>query len=568
MVSKQFKREILLSLASFLLLVPMAFAIPAKPGIWQKFNIKSGGPVSVTLVGDEHHHFWEDSIGNRYLLNNEMLLIPYIPAKRAPHRLPTESAEGEEHYARFPKNPSIFRGKKKGLIILATFNDKDFSEADPNLTFFNIANARNYSEGKYKKSVHDYFLEQSDSIFDLTFDVVGPVKLSHGYAYYGANDERGSDLRPGEMVIEACRLADEEVDYHDYDWDGDGEVDQIFVIYPGYGESEGAPATTIWPHEWNLMSAVDSTLTLDGVTINTYACGNELSGISGKNLNGIGTICHEFSHCMGFPDFYDKYNFGMGAWDIMANGSRNGDGFNPAEYTAYERMICGWRQPIELKGDMYVKDLKPIDDGGETYIMYCDNPAHSEYYLFENKNKSDIYPYNYNGHGLLVTHVDYSPELWYYNVPNSTATYYRDDNTMGYNTHQRMTIIAADNRTRALGGYITDVFPIKDSSTYDDLDSLSGYGLPCFTQYLGGDTVQSLSGRKLTEITRDDAGLVSFHFSGPLITGVKEISSAKISSSEPKEYFSLSGVRYPTPQKGFNIVKFKDGTFRKVYVRD
>lgn len=555
-------------LALSVLLVSAVFAIPAKPGIWQKFSIKSGGSVNVSLVGDEHYHFWIDSLGNRYSLNNDMQLVPYVSIMKVPRRLPTESIEGEEHYAGFPKNPSIFRGKKKGLIILAAFSDKDFAEADPQATFYNIANARHYSEGKFKKSVRDYFLEQSDSLFDLSFDVVGPVKLAHGFAYYGANDENGSDLRPGEMVAEACKLVDAEVDYHDYDWDDDGEVDQIFVIYPGYGESEGAPSTTIWPHEWTLSSAIGSTLTLDGMTIDTYACGNELSGISGKNLNGIGTICHEFSHCMGFPDFYDKYNFGMGAWDVMANGSRNGNGFNPAEYTAYERMICGWRQPIELKGDMDVTNLKPIDDGGETYIMYCDNPARTEYYLFENKNKSDIYPYNYSGHGLLVTHVDYSPELWYYDVPNSTATYYRDDRTMGYNTHQRMTILAADNRTTARGGYITDVFPINNNSTYEDLDSLSGYGSPCFTQYLGGDTAQILTGRKLSEITRDDAGLVSFHFSGPLTTSVKNISVANTSSTEPKEYFSLSGVCYAQPQKGLNIVKLKNGSVLKVYVKN
>ena len=45
---------------------------------------------------------------------------------------------------------------------------------------------------------------QSQGKFDVTFDVVGPVKLSKGYAKYGYNNN-GRDAAPEEMVTEALK---------------------------------------------------------------------------------------------------------------------------------------------------------------------------------------------------------------------------------------------------------------------------------------------------------------------------------------------------------------------------
>ena len=60
--------------------------------------------------------------------------------------------------------------------------------------------------------------------------------------------------------------------------------------------------------EWELSDPTNygRSVKLDGVTVDTYACGSELMGISGKTLDGIGTMCHEYSHCLGLPDFYAR----------------------------------------------------------------------------------------------------------------------------------------------------------------------------------------------------------------------------------------------------------------------
>lgn len=68
-------------------------------------------------------------------------------------------------------------------------------------------------------------------------------------------------------------------------------------------------------------------LQFDGVKVDTYACSSELNGLN--KLDGIGTFCHEFSHCLDLPDLYDtSYTgwFGLGEFDLMDSGSYNGDG--------------------------------------------------------------------------------------------------------------------------------------------------------------------------------------------------------------------------------------------------
>ena len=196
-------------------------------------------------------------------------------------------------------------------------------------------------------------------------------------SYYGSNDSFGNDAHAYEMVIEACQQIDDEVNFADYDWNGDGVVEQVFVVYAGYGENyAGSPSNTIWPHEWDLESASGSTLQLDDVTINVYACAAELCGSSGTAMNGIGCSAHEFSHCLGYPDFYDTTysgGIGMSKFDVLCSGSYGGPqnrGEVPCGFTAYERWMAGWLEPIELEHPDDIKDMPALNDEPVAYIIF------------------------------------------------------------------------------------------------------------------------------------------------------------------------------------------------------
>ena len=483
-VSKRMKKVLFVFL-TLMIMTCRVYAIPARP-VPITVVQSDGTFLKVCLRGDERFHFMtttdnmpiaQGDNGNYYyatkkgedlecskflahnqdersdeekdyIKHNQVILNTHIEAQRNSKRSQdTDLGKARRIGAtRSVGQQTTYQGKKKGLVILVNFTN--LSMVTDNDEFYQQFNQVGYSHNNHIGSVHDYFYDQSYGIFDLSFDIVGPVTVSRQYSYYGANSAKksNSDLHVGQMISEACNLADNEVNYTDYDWDGDGEVDQVYVIYAGYGEASGAPANTIWPHEFSLTGCAnngdgDGPLILDGVKIDTYACSCELSGYFGKTIMGIGTACHEFSHCLGIPDFYDvKYNggFGMESWDIMDSGGYNGPNRNgevPCGYTAYERWFAGWLTFTELNEMERVKDMPDLGNSPISYIIY-NNSNHDEYFTLENRQNTRWFEYvntSRNCHGLLITHIDFSARAWLTNSVNTNSE------------HQRMSIVPADN---------------------------------------------------------------------------------------------------------------------------
>lgn len=388
-------------------------------------------------------------------------------------------------------------GKRKGLVILVNFKDKKMQSKHTQAEWNDYFNKVGYNKYGNNGSVHDYFYAQSYGKLDLEFDVIGPVTVSKNMASYGANDAQGNDIDPAGMIKEACELAyaKEKMDMSQYDWDGDGAVDQVYVIYAGYGEAAGGDANTIWPHEWDIQGGGYS-LVLGGQRIRTYACSSELNGGSGTYISGIGTACHEFSHCMGIPDFYDTAGggcFGMDAWDLMDYGSYGGDGYEPTGYNTYEKWVSGWIEPTILTEPCYIKNMKPLSDAPEACVVF--NEANkNEYYIFENRQLkgTDVALPN---HGMLVIHVDYDQKVWFDNEVNNTSN------------HQRFTVVPADNKltSETVSG---DTYPGTTKST-----ELTDTSKPAATLFNANSDGRKFLGKPVTEITEKD-GLISFTFMG------------------------------------------------------
>jgi len=428
-----------------LLLVFMAMmAAPAKRGVVRTITLSDGTEMKATLVGDEYGHFWMAEDGNAY--NKAADADYYVPVEAKQVLAKAKARRAKVNAKRVQKrtfgHPTTIIGQKKAIIILANFTDTKFKAANNNALYQRIANEENYNVGNFKGSMADYFKAQSRGKFELDFDVIGPVTVGHPYAYYGQNDADGNDKRPAEMIIEAVNLAKAQVtDWSQYDWDNDGYVDQVYVVYAGKGEADGGSENTIWPHAWTLDDGVqygDGTGPVEvgtGLYVNSYACGGELNGQTGT-IAGIGTMCHEFSHCLGYPDFYDTdYSGGQGmcSWDLMDGGSYNGDGYQPAGYTSYERWFAGWEEPIVLENeDVTVENLKSLQSGGESYIMY-NKRNRNEYFLLENR-QFDGWDESLDAAGLLILHVDYNATIWENNAPNDEPS------------HQRMTWVPASKK--------------------------------------------------------------------------------------------------------------------------
>ena len=503
-------KKIILSIALAMLTLT-ASAVPARR-TQRTLTLSDGTQVTATLSGDENYHYWKTADGRAFVMNEENIpqeislqqaqskLQAKVQARNA-HRI----AKRTKRKAAWGAETNPISGERKGLVILVNYKDKKMQHTQAEYNdYFNKAG---YSDNNCTGSVRDYFLSQSYGKFSLDFDVMGPVTLSKNLSYYGDNDSDGNDKHAAEMVAEAVKLAVSGIDLKRYDWDGDGYVDQVYVVYAGYGEHADAPANTIWPHEFELSEAAKyndgpGALTINGVTIDTYACSSELRGSSGNKMDGIGTACHEFSHCLAIPDMYDTSadgeNFGMNVWDLMDYGSYNGEdgyGETPAPFTSYERMYCGWLTPVELTQPCNVNDMPAITKEPVAYLIRNANPKFpGEYYLLENHQQESWDAYA-PAHGMLVLHVDFNSNAWKQNTVNNVAS------------HQRMTIIPADGK---LSHYNTagDTWPGTSKKT-----ALTDSSNPAAKLYNLNSNGRKFMGHPIENIAEKN-GLISFTFDG------------------------------------------------------
>lgn len=424
-----------------------ANAVPAKK-LQKVITLANGTQVSVELRGDEYLSWWEGTDGTAYrtTATDENVFEAFDLETQKPaaaaRRARTEqgrvarlarvknSLKGADDKMRGLGGDHItYKGVKKGLVVLVDFKNKKFADGHDLEYYKNVINGKDFTDEEegYVGSVRDYFLAQSNGQFELDFDVVGPVTMSKNYGYYGNDGAYQKDEKVYEMIKEACDGIQDKVNLKDYDWDGDGEADQVFFLYAGLGQASGGSAGTIWPHESELRYWPCGVLSYPTGKINTYACANELQpetqGSSRYISAGIGTICHEFSHCLGFADMYDTTGgggYGMSVFDVMDQGSYNGNGFVPCNYTAFERIYAGWVEAIELDAPATVKDMKSVSDYGRPFIMYNYKNT-NEYFLMENRQNTGWDKGLYGCNGLLITHVNYVPSRWANNSVNAST---------------------------------------------------------------------------------------------------------------------------------------------------
>lgn len=453
-----------------------------------------GTSTTVTAVGDEHHHWFETSDGRKVSWLPEVNMPKATPSMR--RRVAAGHADASARATHFPT-----RGELPFLVILVSFPDMDFTFADPAEEFSALLNEPGYDRYKGRGSAADYFRDNSAGVFIPRFEVAGPVRMKHGYSYYGGGPD---DSAAGLMVLEACRELDNRIDFSRYDLDGDGMVDNIYFFYAGKGEADGGDPGTIWPHSWNL-SDKNRELTLDGVAIDAYACSPELDG-EGKP-NGIGTFCHEFSHVLGLPDLYASSMSDAlhpATWSLMASGNYNEDGRVPPGLSAYERMELGWLQPKELSYPLDVT-LRPI--GISNDACRISTMRANEYFLLESRYRQK-WDSSLPGQGMLVWHIDYNPDIWDRNVVNANAS------------HQYVDIVEANNAT----SHTQDSgFPFPGSAR---VTSLTASTRPALLDW-AGNAIDC----PITDISEGAGGEISFKVSGGK-TPVGKVAGLRVASLE------------------------------------
>ena len=439
-----------LSLYSLLVGGAMALAVPAKPGL-MKLEQPDGTVVEATITGDEKFHYYETAEGEILLRDScgvlrpavispsgELVACGEITGKATPQSLRMAISEAVAHKADSeiariapnvikPKFPTT--GTVTGLILLVEYQDVKLTPQATKEHYDRICNESGYSSEATYGSVIDYFTSQSAGRFTPEFDVFGPLTLPRERAYYGMGDNGLVN-----QFRDACLVADEMgLDFSKYDLNEDGFVDFLFIIFAGHGEAQGGPYESVWPAMMDLSSYVFDYF--DGLNLGVAACSCELKGASGTDLDGVGTICHEFSHILGLADIYDtskQGGHGMCHYDIMDIGTYNDNQVTPSGYTAMDKYTLGWLEPTVLESSAKDVTLRPFDQTHDAaFIVNPDNP--DEYYTLENRQQQG-WDKGIPGHGLVVTYCHYDKKLWNRNTVNAVAA--------GY---EHVRIVAADN---------------------------------------------------------------------------------------------------------------------------
>ena len=344
----------------------------------------------------------------------------------------------------------------RGLVILINFSDRKFSRSDAHSVYDHMFNDVNYKGYKNENGtsnrygsmfiggVRDYFSQNSMGKFAPQFDVVGPVEVDM------KSTEVNGNKNAWVVFAQAIANLSSTVDFSKYDADGDGVVDMMYFIVAGYGANySGNSSAYLWPHKWSL-EYVDIPR-YNGKRMGKYACSVELYGWESNQqtiLDGIGTVCHEFSHVLGLPDEYDTdYEAGgqshdPGQWSVMAGGSYSQLGRLPVGYSAFQRYASGFLTPkvITSTGKF---ELNPMQENNEAYMLKT--PVDKEFFLLENRQQSG-WDAMLPGHGMLVFRVDSTNlEVWETNRVNATPS------------HNYYELLRAGNSTS--GAQTSDPFP-------------------------------------------------------------------------------------------------------------
>lgn len=447
-------------------------------------------------------------------------------------------------------------------LIMVQFADSKFMEET---TPEKVARSRNepgYSdEWGCAGSIKDYFEAQSDGLFSPTFDVAALVTVSKGYAYYGKDSGTSVDVNVRTLIKEALDLAVAQgVDFSKYVVEG--EIPLVSILYAGPGEHASEDDNYedyLWPHFGEPLN-----VEVGGINVASYFVGNEVIQTyksdgteESRSFDGIGVFVHEFGHALGLPDFYDtEYKDGMETpdlWSVMDYGGYYMDGYAPVGYNAYERAFMGWLKVEDLGDEARYCELYPFGSEQGTTAYRIVNPANpKEYFLLENRQNDTWYPSDM-GHGMLITHVDYDANAWYYNEVNDEEG------------HLRFTVVPADgvwqmdNGYSTLAGFKGDLFPGTRRKT-----SFTDDTTPAAEVFTGGKL-----GRPVYNIA-ETGKVISFSYLDETLTGIATVGG---DVSSMADIYGLDGrlVGRNLPlsslersvRPGVYIVKTAAGTYKK-----
>lgn len=457
-------------------------------------------------------------------------------------------------------------------VVLVNFKDVKFKINNPKEAFeqlFNSDTQANLGNGNYLNygSVAKYFRDMSNGEFTPKFKVYDPVTVDQPETYYGGTHENdNNDENPWQLVKDALKLVEDQVTEDDIkSFCRDGKpIDCVYIVYAGLGQNDGGDGTTVWAN-----CSTTGGATLCGKKVSWYTMSGELSPVKIKDkdgttiipvvVNGLGVICHEFSHSLGLPDMYPTAksayldNQEMEYWDLMDGGEYTNAGFCPTAYTAFEKEQMGWQVYIKtLDSDVSVTMTTSTEQGGTAYKIV--NPENDKEYLMLEYIQRKGWNKHLFGNGLLVYHVC---------LPSETldlGTHLNND-AHGY---PGMAVVPADgaclssyikaNENDYVNSLYGDLFPGTGNLQGQNVTELSDTNKqPNFCWYNAAKT-DKLDTNKAIKNIKYDNGVLTFDYVNDVASGILPVWGDK--QATDGRVYSINGAYL-----GDDITKLPHGIY-------
>lgn len=311
-------------------------------------------------------------------------------------------------------------------VLLGIFSDSTYTTLPDSTT---LNNTLFHTGAVPPYSITTYYDELSNGLLTVTGDIVNWVTVDSASTWY-EGDSNGLDPsdHTGDFIEELLDAADPNIDFSQYDGDGDGYVDLVAILHPlRDGACQSPPSPHIWAHRWVYSGWKGAPYqTDDGVYVDDYviqsAVGGPVNNCDAGQSMAVGTMVHELGHgILGLPDLYDtgQASQGIGHWGLMGSGNYNTPA-SPAHLTAWSKDQVGWItvQAVAPASDTTRHVLNPIVTSDTA--LRIDIAGTTEYFLLENRQAlgSDA---DLHGEGLLIWHVapDVIAQYWPWNEVNA-----------------------------------------------------------------------------------------------------------------------------------------------------
>lgn len=272
-----------------------------------------------------------------------------------------------------------------------------------------------YSVGAYngqpyrQGSLNDYFIENSYGAYHVRGAIAGNRWFTSSYNYSRYYDGNYLLSTGSQLASENVQQVDGLVDFRQFDINGDGHIDAMFMVHAGADGADNGDVNCLWSHAipWFNYQTNDGVI-IDGVTnVPEFAM---VTAARETTLCCIAVMCHELGHLVGLPDLYDysRNTWGIGYWGLMGYGAWGAGGctpWSPSHMEAWSKVEAGFVQPSVITTNTYSLRIPDVETNPVIYKVWRQGRNTDTCFYLENRQRKG-FDSPLPGPGLLIWHID------------------------------------------------------------------------------------------------------------------------------------------------------------------